>query len=238
MPQALGSDTRGQHSNNNSPKPQYRHVPLRTPGSIRLLRLLPHPTQDSPLYCQVFEFPLLEPGEAKQGHESHPYEALSYVWGKPDGGHSISIDGHVLSVTGNLYAALQHLRNRHWERVLWVDAVCINQGDDGEKQDQIRLMANIYSQASRVVVWLGEAGDESGDSALQEIRRVAAEEMSSGNVLNINEETKQGVLALLRRQWFERIWVSTTSPFSLDLRDNTDKGSSRCSKKSPPLEAF
>jgi hypothetical protein len=190
------------------------------------------------LYCQVFEFPLLEPGEAKQGHESHPYEALSYVWGKPDGGHSISIDGDVLSVTGNLYAALQHLRNRHWERVLWVDAVCINQGDDGEKQDQIRLMANIYSQASRVVVWLGEAGDESGDSALQEIRRVAAEEMSSGNVLNINEETKQGVLALLRRQWFERIWVSTPSPFSLDLRDNTDKGSSRCSKKSPPLEAF
>jgi hypothetical protein len=72
-------------------------------------------------------------------------------------------------------------------------------------------MANIYSQASRVVVWLGEAGDERGDWALQEIRRVAAEEMSGSSELKISAETKQVVLALLKRQWFERIWVSTAS---------------------------
>jgi hypothetical protein len=211
MLQAPNSDTRGQRSDNSSPKLQYRHVPLTKPGTIRLLRLLPHPTQDSPLQCQLLEYPLLEPGETEQGHDSHLYEALSYVWGDPDGDHSISVDGHDLSVTANLHAALQHLRNRHLERVLWVDAVCINQGDDGEKEDQIRLMANIYSQASRVVVWLGEAGDERGGSALQEIRRVAAEEMSGSSELKISAETKQGVLALLRRQWFERIWVSTPS---------------------------
>ncbi|KLU86454.1 hypothetical protein MAPG_05467 [Magnaporthiopsis poae ATCC 64411] len=208
MPQPPSGGNLGQRNDYNSSKLQYRHVPFVKPGAIRLLRLLPHPTQDAPLQCQLFEYPLLGPGEIENKHGSHLYEALSYVWGKLDGRHSISIDGRDLPVTANLHAALRHLRNRHLERILWVDAVCINQGNDGEKADQIQLMASIYSQANRVVVWLDEAGDKAGDWALQEIRRLAAEEMGGNTTeLVISEKAKLGVLALLRRRWFERIWV-------------------------------
>jgi hypothetical protein len=72
-------------------------------------------------------------------------------------------------VTVNLHEALSHLRDRSIERIIWVDAVCINQNDGEEKGQQIQLMAKIYGQASRVLVWLGEAADNS-DQALEEIR--------------------------------------------------------------------
>lgn len=37
------------------------------------------------------------------------------------------------------------------------DALCINQDDNEEKNKQVPEMARIYTQASRVLVWLGEA---------------------------------------------------------------------------------
>ncbi|KAK3352458.1 heterokaryon incompatibility protein-domain-containing protein [Lasiosphaeria hispida] len=46
-------------------------------------------------------------------------------------------------------------RNPYEVTVFWIDAVCINQGDDAEKATQIPLMGNIYSSASRVLGWLG-----------------------------------------------------------------------------------
>jgi hypothetical protein len=42
------------------------------------------------------------------------------------------------------------------EELLWADAICINQMDPVEKASQILHMGEIYSQAHRVVVWLGK----------------------------------------------------------------------------------
>jgi hypothetical protein len=41
---------------------------------------------------------------------------------------------------------------------VWVDAICINQTDDLEKEHQIDLMRDIYSSAREVIMWLGEPG--------------------------------------------------------------------------------
>ena len=46
-----------------------------------------------------------------------------------------------------------------------VDAICINQEDKIEKGMQVRYMSEIYSKASHVIVWLGEAENDS-DRAL------------------------------------------------------------------------
>ncbi|KAH8598449.1 hypothetical protein B0O99DRAFT_566809, partial [Bisporella sp. PMI_857] len=50
-----------------------------------------------------------------------------------------------------------------------LDATCINQADNEEKGNQIRSIAKIYGQAKCVIVWLGEAADDS-DRALEAIR--------------------------------------------------------------------
>lgn len=55
------------------------------------------------------------------------YEALSYVWGYPHLFGTIEGDGRACVVHKNVYQALEHLRAKHRERLLWVvDARCIN----------------------------------------------------------------------------------------------------------------
>jgi hypothetical protein len=105
-------------------------------------------------------------------------------------------------VTTNLYAALLHLRNSSLERIIWIDAICIDQKNDEERAQQIQLMAKIYSQASRVLVWLGEAADNS-DQALKEIRAAGRKAIHSLNNVTI----QLAVDKLLKRDWFQRIWV-------------------------------
>jgi hypothetical protein len=59
-------------------------------------------------------------------------------------------------VTPNLYAALRQLRHPKHPKVLWIDAICINQEDKNEKTGQLKLMGRIYTRAETTVVWLGE----------------------------------------------------------------------------------
>jgi hypothetical protein len=45
---------------------------------------------------------------------------------------------------------------------LWVDAIRINQDDNGQKSPQVNLMSVFYQQAEKVLVWLGCGADGSG----------------------------------------------------------------------------
>ncbi|KAK3351880.1 LOW QUALITY PROTEIN: heterokaryon incompatibility protein-domain-containing protein [Neurospora tetraspora] len=130
---------------------------------------------------------------------TRPYEALSYVWGSEDKPCSIFINGYNLAVGKNLYAALLHLRDHSIKRTIWIDAICINQGDKEEKGHQVQSMAKIYAKASRVIVWLGEE-EPGSDQALEEIRIAA--ELSRRRLDN-----KAEILTLLQGPWFRRIWV-------------------------------
>lgn len=60
------------------------------------------------------------------------YEALSYVWGLETDTLPIQLQGQTKQVTQNLHSALRGIRHIDRERVLWVDAVCINQKEQDE----------------------------------------------------------------------------------------------------------
>lgn len=125
-------------------------------GQIRLLRLIPHNDNKSPIECTLFLYTL-----NSENRRSHLYEALSYTWGSPELTHSISVDGDFFPVAANLYRALERLRDAVLERILWIDAICINQADDAEKSQQVQAMSMVYAYASRVIVWLGDLGEQS-----------------------------------------------------------------------------
>ncbi|EHK48775.1 hypothetical protein TRIATDRAFT_180369, partial [Trichoderma atroviride IMI 206040] len=87
------------------------------------------------------------------------FEALSYVWGNPAVTNDITCDNRKRAVGKNLYDALERLRLPDKDRVLWVDALCINQSDNKEKTQQVRIMGEIYTRAQRVLIWLGNGDD-------------------------------------------------------------------------------
>jgi hypothetical protein len=121
----------------------------KTESEVRLLRLLPGRSAD-PIRCTVHIVSL---------NDNPRYEALSYVWGDETDTRSISVNNQPYSVTVNLEAALRGLRRHRGERIIWADAICINQDDNQEKNEQVPEMTRVYSQASRVLAWLGEPSD-------------------------------------------------------------------------------
>lgn len=122
------------------------HRPL-IGDNIRLLILRPG-SFDDPIHCQLEQVSL---------SDGHAYEALSYVWGNASDTSPVSFNGVLYHITKNLECALRYLRPKESPRVLWVDAVCINQNDEDEKSEQVLRMGEIYSGAIKVYAWLGEA---------------------------------------------------------------------------------
>ncbi|MCJ1478165.1 hypothetical protein MMC13_006841 [Lambiella insularis] len=112
---------------------------------IRLLKLEAG-SGDNPLVCKLQIVSL---------DDDPYYEALSYVWGDPGKTRRIFVGGENFDVTQNLSDFLHCLRSPRASRLLWADAICIDQTTIVEKNHQLRLMGRIYRQAKEVVVWFG-----------------------------------------------------------------------------------
>ena len=139
------------------------------------------------------------------------YEALSYTWGPATECKSICISkAHNISITDNLFKALRRLRRRFLKRTLWVDAICINQSDVQERGQQVQIMGDVYRQALRVLVWLGEYEQPSMSDSWY-MRRPHL--TNRGNTQVINERGRRFATALdtairdSTPQWLDRAWV-------------------------------
>ncbi|KAF2096281.1 HET-domain-containing protein [Rhizodiscina lignyota] len=104
------------------------------------------------------QYAIKRPIKNEYTYEALCYKALSYVWGAKDPPHSVYCSGKQIRVTRNCYDALQQIRKRQRtskeEHILWIDAICINQNDILERNEQVKLMADVYSKANEVLVWL------------------------------------------------------------------------------------
>jgi hypothetical protein len=84
-----------------------------------------------------------------------------------------------------------------------IDAVCINQADNSEKGHQIDLMAEIFTTAERVLVWVGEAADDS-DQLLSYVNELDA-------MPNSHRKTRPFLIhakdRFFRRAYWNRTWV-------------------------------
>lgn len=193
------------HRPNASPDGLYRDLPLDPARKeIRVLTLLPS-DGDAPLGCTLKTISL--------GDESIPFYALSYVWGDPTDTTIINVNNVYVPVTKSLAGALASLQNRLAPRLskqsIWADAICINQQDIAERTQQVQLMADIYSTARHVVVWLGD-GNRHTDLA---IRMMGSPGFCAGlddGRIPTHDEIKADVVFkhdLCKRQWWQRLWV-------------------------------
>ena len=162
---------------------------------IRLLRLLPGDKSTKPC-CEMFEASMDEKPE---------YFALSYTWGDQSVTSTVSVNGHEVSVTGNLEVALRNLRHEDDAMTIWIDALCINQQDLVEKGRQIMQMWHVYSQAKCTLIWLGESSDDS-DLAMDFVRTVNEADFNDPEV-QLDPTIWKAVDRLLHRSWWSRVWI-------------------------------
>ncbi|KAN0120089.1 HET domain containing protein [Hyaloscypha variabilis] len=161
------------------------------------------------------------------------YKALSYEWGPPDVGippSRVFINSHEVSTTPNLRLALKHLESGPF---YWIDALCINQSDDEERGHQVRLMTEIYRNASAVMVWLGlEQGDSKiGMEFLDEVGKPGNYNHTWIRDVLKNPEYNarwSGLRQIVQRSYWTRLWVIqelvvTTSPYEVWLLCGSNK---------------
>ncbi|XXG98962.1 hypothetical protein Hte_005295 [Hypoxylon texense] len=126
----------------------FEHEPLKdNKGMIRLIKLLPSKNPAKLVSCEILHVSL---------SDAPDYEALSYTWGGQKADCVMRCGDKRLLVTRNLFLALARLRMPEDSRLIWADAVCIDQKNTTEKTHQVRMMKDIYQEARRVVIWLGE----------------------------------------------------------------------------------
>lgn len=88
------------------------------------------------------------------------YSALSYVWGEPEPTVPLTVNDSVWRVGKNLGTALTYLgRSSEKSIYVWADALCINQNNVDERNQQVMLMREIYSGASVVMAWIDTEDD-------------------------------------------------------------------------------
>ncbi|KAH7328094.1 heterokaryon incompatibility protein-domain-containing protein [Stachybotrys elegans] len=173
------------------------------------------------------------------------------IFTKVDRCFPIECDGRLLLGTRNLRDALRRIRraqgrcpstmgigtvtseyyNDHDEdeecrptsEYYWIDALCIDQDDILERQNQVTLMSQIYTQARRCIIWLG---DSDGDAAptlqlLIRLRNIAIDNLGSkarargdhvadkflAKVISLTWSEKRSICDFFLRTWFSRLWI-------------------------------
>jgi Heterokaryon incompatibility protein (HET) len=104
-------------------------------------------------------------------------------------------------VTANLEVALRHLRHKSVERILWIDAICIDQSNIEERNQQVPLMKAIYSNTEAVRAWLGDptAGSDDAMAILKELGRGTSLQDIILEDRLIDDGHLQSIMELLRR---------------------------------------
>ena len=142
------------------------------------------------------------------------YTALSYVWGDPADSKLIEVNGQTLPITVNLEAALRRLRKLPLIKELWIDAICINQKNVEERNTQIALIGSLYTNASEVIIWLGE-GDVGSDMLADMLTAglPIRPDRSSPNYMKEFDRYKiecrkclSLIIGLGDRAWWSRVW--------------------------------
>jgi len=181
--------------------------PLKDLFEIRVLEIL-HGDEET-VCCRLKYTSLFLPRD---------YNALSYAWGDMSRLRTIMVNGYPLQVTENCESALRELRREasvnQKQQIVWIDAICINQTDIGERTQQVRWMRDIYQKCQKLIVWLGPEQDSSSD-AIQSMREMAAF-CENGTVHEWAEYCAKDpnyidrwahIAKLISRSWFTRAWV-------------------------------
>ena len=172
------------------------------------------------------------------------YETISYVWGDKRKRAYLFVNDVHMDAPASSIRVLQRMRLRHKSRVVWIDAICINQTDIEERNQQVEMMGMIYAKAVRNLIWLGEEDCDTAE-AIYSIAAISTdiehEAKDSGGLRNILypsppgqgapnsgggwgprisgtglavEVDQQALRRFFSSAWFSRLWVCQEAALS------------------------
>ncbi|KAI1465660.1 uncharacterized protein F4812DRAFT_105423 [Daldinia caldariorum] len=207
VPWAEETGTRQFHYDNNNDNP------LRD-DAITLLELESSRPQD-PIRCKLVH--------VNASDHPRPYELLSCDWqSETRPPHvQISLNGGNFDVPAEVYLALRRVRLEDRPRLLWLDAICINNHKLNKKSREVAAAAaadekterrsnvlqpsylrGIYRNATGLLAWIGDAADES--HLVFEHLNKCCREHTHINWCRYRGETLDAYRRLCRRSWFYR----------------------------------
>jgi len=170
----------------------HEYVPLDLVAEeIRLVVLLPAKNRSDPLYAHFAH-------ESIYGNVA--YQCLSYTWGTDEKTSELTLNGMTIAIRKNLENALRGLRNETSKTTIWIDAICIDQRNVKERSRQVSRMHQIYENADGVLVWLGEA-DEDSDLALDFIAS-----KFSYDAMDILRDRRSRTCGVRKPRYFHAFW--------------------------------
>ncbi|KAJ4420396.1 hypothetical protein N0V82_004385 [Gnomoniopsis sp. IMI 355080] len=218
--------------------PSATHNPddYRDKKRFRLLKLMSGVLQDAAVYCKIFEVEFniakdevrivqdsgcVTPDRCCNNtctcgnapRQSISYEAMSWRWGnESERKYAIIIktkDGdRKKTVSYTLGLALKYLRHSTKSRMIWIDALCINQDNFDERSSQVAMMDRLYTGASQICVWLGQ-DDPDSKIAIKFIKEEINELRDFDKLCKNSKHAGKwrALLGLMQRDWFSRRWV-------------------------------
>ena len=202
---------------NSPPKPLYEPLNYEQ-NEIRLLRLPKQVNFKSETGSLDFTLETCELTSLRR------YVAISYVWGPPVPCHTIKVNGVALTVRQNLYdflmEALQPLerktyhQNSGWKdwtdvEYLWIDQICIDQNNLGERADQVGKMGHIYTNAFETVLWLGTDTQETWKSEFLQVAPLPWDDQREDwwTKLPLRERVKEWLTRMFHNEYWSRSWI-------------------------------
>ncbi|KAK7961654.1 HET-domain-containing protein [Apiospora aurea] len=136
---------------------------------------------------------------------------------------AIQLNGQSFSVTTNLGDCLRQLPldPKYGSMRLWVVAICINQRDTDERNEQVQRMRDIYWSAESVIAWLGP-GTHFSRIGMQRLQNVSLDEVKSMEFSTEQDgmerrnhiwsrilagDGEQGLQDIVLRPYWHRTWI-------------------------------
>ncbi|KAF2823081.1 hypothetical protein CC86DRAFT_409849 [Ophiobolus disseminans] len=194
-------------------RPEFKHRALQV-REMRLVNILPG-NQRAPLQGVIIH---------AQSTSPPPYRALSYVWGTDQRTEELMTPDGTVSITSSLSKALHSLRRKDQTITLWVDAICINQKDDKEKEKQIRLLPRIFQNATFTYAFLdGGDGSDKAVEMLMQVRVKAAIDERARRCKSANSETDVKEEADIQNELSPIEEAPSEDTMSVDGSDKSDE---------------
>ena len=171
-------------------------------GAFRLLSILPGKPFDV-IRCEILD---------SSYNAAPPYTAVSYCWGN----HHYTSKIHIvnfntnITITLNGFAALKDLRLETKPRLVWMDALCIDQSDEIDKAMQVGIMGHIFFCAQSCIAYVGWR-DPISDKVFAMV-----EAHKKGRLTEL--PTRRELLSrFMQRAWFTRLWVVQEALLSTNI---------------------